>query len=256
VRFFYGINVNVNPPTFIFFKDDYIEFIKVKLLVMKQLKLIPLLLILSFFGCIKDDYIDDSQETELRITSTIDTLAMGDSYQMEALYLDNTGTSQNVGINWSSADPTIISITDEGLATGNNPGNTNLYATYESLIDTINVAVGATTMTMPEMREGTASTTSSYALTGYFTLIEDGDNLILEFFNDYNASTALPGLVVYLSNNANSSGSALEIAAVTTYNGAHSYSIPNTGINDYKYVLYFCKPFNVKVGHGEILLAQ
>ncbi len=223
---------------------------------MKQLKLLPFLIILSFLGCVKDDYIDDSQADELRITSTIDSLAMNDPYQMEAIYLDNTGISQNVGINWSSDDPTIISITNDGLATGNMAGRTNLYASYQSLIDTISVAVGATTMSFPEEREGTASTTSSYALSGKFTLSESGEDLVLEFFSDYNASTALPGLVIYLSNSATSSANALEIAAVTTYNGAHSYTIPNTGINDYKYVLYFCKPFNIKVGHGEILLAQ
>ena len=45
---------------------------------------------------------------------------------------------------------------------------------------------------------------------------------------------------------------AFEIGRVATFSGVHSYTIPNKGINDYNYIVYFCKPFNVKVGHGQI----
>ena len=45
---------------------------------------------------------------------------------------------------------------------------------------------------------------------------------------------------------------ALEIGAVETFNGAHSYVIENTDISEYEFILYFCKPFVVKVGDGQI----
>ncbi|MEM9549152.1 MAG: hypothetical protein AAGA77_24405, partial [Bacteroidota bacterium] len=62
----------------------------------------------------------------------------------------------------------------------------------------------------------------------------------------------LPGLYVYLTNNRNTTANALEIGAVEVFNGAHTYTVEDVGINDYKFLLYFCKPFNVKVGDGEI----
>ena len=58
-------------------------------------------------------------------------------------------------------------------------------------------------------------------------------DLELQFASNYTASSALPGLFIYLSNNANTNGDALEIGPVTDFSGAHSYTIPNTGILDY-----------------------
>ena len=89
-------------------------------------------------------------------------------------------------------------------------------------------------------------------LEGSFTLEQVGDDLLLEFADDYRASSALPGLYIYMTNNKNTNANALEIDAVETFNGAHSYTIQNVGINDYKFLLYYCKPFNVKVGDGDI----
>jgi len=101
---------------------------------------------------------------------------------------------------------------------------------------------------------GTINTTSSYKLTGSFTFSESAQSsdLELKLDDDYCASTALPGLYVYLSNNRNNISSGLEIGAVEVFSGAHTYNIPNTGINDYSFIVYFCKPFNVKVGDGEL----
>ena len=66
------------------------------------------------------------------------------------------------------------------------------------------------------------------------------------------ADDGLPGLYVYLSNNPNSVSGALEIGPVEVFEGAHDYTISGLDITTYAYVLYFCKPFNVKVGHGDI----
>ena len=66
------------------------------------------------------------------------------------------------------------------------------------------------------------------------------------------ACSSLPGLYLYLTNNPNTINGAQEVGEVTIFSGAHSYSIPNTGINEYNYLLYWCKPFSVKVGEGKI----
>ena len=90
-------------------------------------------------------------------------------------------------------------------------------------------------------------------LAGDFTLTDDNGDLTLSLAENYVASSNLPGLYVYLSNNPNSSANAYEIGAVTVFNGAHTYDLPDTiGIYDYQYLLYYCKPFSAKVGVGTI----
>ena len=104
----------------------------------------------------------------------------------------------------------------------------------------------------PTNGSGTIVSTSSYKLEGDFSLSETNGTLTLSFVDNYEASSALPGLYVYLTNNPNSINDALEIGKVEVFKGAHSYEIDNTSITAFDYVLYFCKPFRVKVGDGKI----
>lgn len=209
-------------------------------------------------SCIGDDLVMDTIDPVLRITTAVDSIAQDSSYQFGHLYLNNVGSQEPVDVIWSSTEPTVISITDQGLATALDSGSSWIKVNYNDagiqLADSALVHVGSmTTVLPPQVRTGTVVTTSTYLLQGDFTLSEDGPNLILEFASNYQASTALPGLYVYLSNNAATSANALELGAVQVFSGEHSYTIPGVGIDDYQYVLYFCKPFNVKVGDGEIL---
>lgn len=109
-------------------------------------------------------------------------------------------------------------------------------------------------VTAPQSYQGTIQTTSSYKLTGSYEYgLNDAGQLVLDIARDYEASTALPSLYVYLSNNPNSTSGSYEIAEVIVFNGAHSYTLPSSiDISDYKYILYWCKPFNVKVGDSTI----
>ena len=109
-------------------------------------------------------------------------------------------------------------------------------------------------VTAPQSYQGTIQTTSSYKLTGSYEYgLNDAGQLVLDIAGNYEASTALPGLYVYLSNNPNSTSGSYEIGEVTVFNGAHSYTLPSSvDISDYKYILYWCKPFNAKVGDSTI----
>ena len=215
------------------------------------------MLVIAFTSCIGDDIIEDRVTEDLRITNVIDTIGIGDTYQFETRYLDNVGERQDVSLEWSSSNESIVSITNSGLAEGKDSGEVVIIAEYQGidsyLTQEINVVVGVNTTEVEveeEVKEGSIITTSSYLLEGDFMVEEVDGNLMIEIANNYQASTALPGLFVYLSNNANSIGGAHEISAVSIFNGAHTYMVPNVGIEDYKFLLYFCKPFNVKVGDG------
>lgn len=207
-------------------------------------------------GCIKDDFVNDTIDPELRITSSIDTLALGSTFQFESKYLNNIGQEEEVAVAWSSSDNNILQISNNGLVNALSLGTAIIYVEYNAsnniLRDSTSVTVAQTTSVQVNEVNGSIKTTSSYLLEGDFSFKENALGVNLQFESNYKASTALPGLYIYLSNNKNSIANALEVAAVRIFSGSHEYQIDNLGFNDYKYIVYFCKPFNVKVGDGEL----
>lgn len=207
-------------------------------------------------GCIKDDFVNDLIDQQLRITSSIDTLAIGSTYPLEYVFHDFTGEEKEVAVNWESSNPGAISVNTEGVITANSFGTSTISATASQggrqYSDDLYVAAGNNTVIILEDRFGSIATSSSYELTGSFTVAAEGSGIEINFADDYVASSTLPGLYVYLSNNPNSIQSAYEIGAVETFSGAHTYSIPDVSISDYNYLVYFCAPFNAKVGDGTI----
>lgn len=216
----------------------------------------PLCLLTS---CIGDDIVDDYVQPEIRIQNPVSSIEEGTSYQFNYRFVNNVGQEEQVSPSWQSADPAILSIDASGLAMALAEGTTSITLSYqdefgETASVTEPVEVGASTVVVePTFRMGTIATTSSYELTGDFELSElPNGSLSLSFAANYVADDGLPGLYVYLSNNPNSRSGALEIGPVEVFRGAHEYVITGAQLDQYAYVLYFCKPFNVKVGHGDI----
>ena len=213
--------------------------------------------ILALSGCIGDDIIEDRVDPVVRISNAIDTLKNGTSYQFEATFFDEVGMETMIDLSWSSSDENVISISETGLANALQLGSAlilveGLAPSGEQVSAELLLHVGEETIVSISERMGTLQTTSSYELKGDFVLKEEGGVLKLSFANNYKASTALPGLYIYLTNNPSTSSGAFEIGAVTKFEGAHSYDLPSTiDLMDYEYVLYFCKPFNAKVGDGQ-----
>lgn len=221
---------------------------------MKNLLFLFSIIAISFTSCIEDDIIDDFVEPTIRITTTPDTIVVGSQFQFDFAYFNNVGQQENINPTWTSSNELLLTIDQNGLATAIEKGavtitvsspDVNLSASFE-------VNIGEVFVESPMGKSGTIATTSSYVLEGDFEITEEDGKLIISIAENYAASTALPGLFVYLTNNVSTTSGALEIGAVQTFNGAHSYEIDGIGINDFSHILYFCKPFNVKVGDGEI----
>ena len=223
----------------------------------KQLGIL-LMLCWMLSACIQDDIIFDTVLETFRITNRIDTLGLGDTFSFETRYTNNIGEVASPTISWSSSDDNIASVNANGAVTGIALGAANIYAKVllannTAVGDTLPIIVASeTTDVASGARSGSIAATSSYNLKGDFTLTQAGDDLILDFASNYEASQALPGLYVYLTNNPNTISGALEIGKVTTFAGAHDYTIEDVDVSKYDYVLYFCKPFRVKVGDGVI----
>jgi len=232
-----------------------IKTYKLKTMKLSQLFLFLLSAILVV-SCIEDDFVNDTIDPELRITSTIDTIAINTTFQFESMYLNNIGLEEEVSEIWTSSNPSVIEINSEGLATALSTGQSTISVEFLSegilLRDSMIVAVGEETIVQVNSFEGSIRTTTFYDLEGDFVYTETESGVNLSFADNYLASAGLPGLFIYLSNNNNSIANALEIGAVEVFSGAHEYDVEGVGFNDYKYIVYFCKPFNVKVGEGEL----
>ena len=207
-------------------------------------------------GCIGDDIIDDRVDERIRIMSNVDTIGFGEEYQFEASFFNNVGAETEIAIEWSSSDENIITIDQTGLAKALASGQANIYATVDLvekvLRDTISIVVGENTVITVDSRSGTIEASSFYTLTGSFTMIEEDGKVTITFAEDYEASEALPGLYLYLTNNPNTVSGALEIGKVEVFKGEHTYELESLAINEYNHLLYWCKPFRVKVGDGDI----
>lgn len=229
---------------------------------MKQTNLLTAFLFcIIVTSCIQDDIINDRVDPILRIENPLETLAIGATYQLEATYLNNIGQEEVINLSWITSDDQIVQVDNSGNILANNAGTATITVSAidsENNLITTQDDITVTDNTNEEItiRSGIISTTSSYALSGNFTMeeITEENNIIIQISEDYEASTALPGLYLYLTNNPNSINGAYEVGPVTVFSGAHTYtfSANDVGLNQYGYLLYWCKPFSVKVGQGLI----
>lgn len=209
-------------------------------------------------ACIGDDFIDDNIDPVLRITNAVDTIAIGTTYQLEHIYLNNIGREENINTQWTSSDESVLEVNATGLVTASSIGTATITISSvdldQILVQSIEITISdsAPTGTSLQMSEGTIIASSFYTLEGSFSYTQTEEGIDIIFAEDYKASTALPGLYVYLSNNQNSIADAYEIGKVNVFNGAHTYEIEDVGFSDYQFLVYYCKPFNVKVGDGEL----
>lgn len=175
--------------------------------------------------------------TQSRLGETIQT---EHQFEVTAIPIDTeTSTTSDTNVDTITSSDTNLDTT-----TGTDTSTTSSDTTTST--ETVIVV-------SPQFFEGQVKSTSSYLLQGNYQYCFENDVLTLNLDDTYRADTALPGLYVYLGNNLNTVYGAYEIGKVTVFEGEHSYSLPASfGLMDYKYILYWCKPFNVKVGDAQL----
>jgi hypothetical protein len=216
--------------------------------------------VLFLTSCIGEDIIDDTVEERLVAGNPINTLGVNRFHNLDVRYFNSVGQREGRLITYTSSDPEVATVNSAGVLAGRSEGETTITYSVTTAEDRLSesflltVVNDAVDESVTE-KSGTIITTSSYLLEGEFVLskVEGSEDILLSIDESYRASTALPGLYLYLTNNPFTPNGALEIGPVEVFSGAHEYTIPNTGLNDYNYLLYWCKPFVVKVGEGEIL---
>ncbi len=220
---------------------------------MSRLVTILNLIFILLIGCIGTDIVDDRVDEMVVINTRISGIKVGEMIKYEAIYLNNIGLPEEVNFTWSSSDETIISIDSEGLATALSKGIATIQAEHNEFFDSIEVEAGEETIVDQDERKANLATVSSYPLTGTAILKVENGELILDLLDDFNTTSDLPGLYVYLTNNVTNTNFAVEIAKVASFSGSQNYVVPgNPGLFDYNYVLFYCKPFRVPVGNGKL----
>ena len=233
---------------------------------MKQFKLVFFILFIGFTSCIQEDIVEDTIPEEIRITSTVNILNEGDIIMLEAFYYNNVGIIENKTINWESSNSTIISIDNASAnITALSEGVATITAKTisddgEELVDNLTITVVASdevVTPVETIKIGTIVKTSSYVAAGDFEILETSTGIQINLASNYLADQSLPGFALFLTNNPNSLSNALQIDAYDDsdgvhYAGAFTYNVDNVGINDYQYLVQWCRPFSILVGQAII----
>ncbi|MGD1845417.1 MAG: DM13 domain-containing protein [Salibacteraceae bacterium] len=108
---------------------------------MKKNALIAVVLLATLFsGCIGTDVIDDLGNVDPRLeligtnVRPLDTILVGGDLQYSSRFIDATNTVVSVGITWESSDPSIATVSADGLAQGVKGGVTVITGSYQGLI--------------------------------------------------------------------------------------------------------------------------
>ncbi len=206
-----------------------------------------------FVGCIGTDIVEEViVDTEVAITSRIQSLAVGESFQFEADFFDELGERVSSDIVWSSDNDQIVSITSGGLATAIAPGDVIIRAVSGAARDSVMLTAGAVTVFGPLERSGNFRGLRNYRVNGSFTLTENGNNLELTFSSNFSSSNG-PGLFVYLSNNASRTNGGIEVGRLQRNSGSQTYTISRdrAQLDTYNHVIIYCKPFGAAFGTGK-----
>ena len=212
-------------------------------------------------SCVGEDVLDVLIEERLVVINPVTSLNPGESYSLSIRFFNNVGAEEVIPVNYNSSEESVATINPAGVITTLAEGQTTISAQVttpqgQELRESFLLTITNDQLEDADPTEGfgTIRTTSSYILEGGFLIRElpETGAVRIEVDETYRADTDLPGLYVYLTNNPSSIANALEIGPVEIFSGSHQYTIADTRLKDYNYLLYWCKPFEVKVGDAQI----
>ncbi len=186
---------------------------------------------------------DTSAVASISIQSSSTMIRVGETILFQPTVRNINGMIlNNKPITWSSSDVSVLSVSTLGLATSLAPGAAIITATSDKAVSNgVSVLVS---QAMTTSRSGVFSGNGSYTVNGNVTMEIVNNNLQLNFTNF--SSSSGPGLYIYLGNSVNSG---ISIEALNNRTGSFTVDLPSSiSIDDYNYVLIWCKPFGLTFG--------
>jgi uncharacterized protein YjdB len=186
----------------------------------------------------------------VNITAPATTVSIGNTLQLVANAQNINGDNVNsTNYTWSSDNASIATVSASGLVTAVANGVANITATTDGVSSQkFEITVGN-----GNQLTGVFNGRGSYNVSGNVTLKSTSNNNLELTLSSNFASSAGPGLHVYLSNSGTSASGGLEIAPLRKTSGSDTYLVTGgVNLDQYKYVLIYCKPFTVIFGVAEL----
>ena len=194
---------------------------------------------------------DPNQVASVIVIPDSSQISVGESLQFIASAWNLNGdVIEGLTFSWSSSNPNIATIDDNGLATAIIPGVVDIVAETDGIesVPARLAVLGQSRTGMFTKREGT-----SYTVSGTATLEERADgSLVLEIGRDFVSSNG-PGLEVFLSHNNTVNSQSRNLGRLESTSGAQSYDVPpGIELTTFDWVIIHCVPFNVTFGFAEL----
>ena len=192
---------------------------------------------------------DPNQLASISVLPNSANFSVGTQIQFSAQGLNGNGqTISGINFQWNSTDQSIVSINSNGVAETLMPGVAFIYASADGIqSDNIRVEVRGQSKTGQFQR----NPSTSYVVEGTATLTIDGNDLLLQFGDDFRCSNG-PGLHVYLANGQSISAGGVDLGRLKSTSGAQSYRLNGSSNVDFTHVIIHCVPFNVSFGFAEL----
>ena len=200
--------------------------------------------------------LETATSTTETAASTSDTSTTTTETSTSTTETSTTTTDTSTSTSETSTATSETSTATSDTSTATTESSTSTSETSDTTTTTTESSTSTTDngiVTAVQFFEGQIYSTSGYVLQGNYRYENNGTQIILSLDETYRASSSLPGLYLYLTNNPNSPEDGYEVEKVPVFAGAHSYTLPmSIGLMDYKYLLYWCKPFRVEVGEAQL----
>lgn len=192
---------------------------------------------------------DSLTPAAILIESDTNEISQNDTLRFRATVTNINGVelAEEV-VTWNSSDLGVLTVDQTGFATAVGVGSSEVTATAGNVVsNTINVLVSQATVTS---RSGSFQNENGYRVSGDVELRQTANNdLELRFSSNF-SSQAGPDLAIYLGNNTSSG---IEIASLNQLSGSFTVAVPSTiEINDYDFVLIWCKAVNAAFGSARL----
>ena len=183
------------------------------------------------------------------------SIEVGNTQQFEAMAMTSDGMEiPDVEFTWSSSDEMVATVDAFGEATAVGAGMAMITATADSVSGSAMLAVMESAS-----RSGTFSGAGGYRTSGTVFLEEDpSGGLVLRFDSDFKVQMSGFYVILYTTTQISlrrppPEGTFVNLGQVTATTGAQSYTVPmNVALDDYDYVIIYCRPFDVVVGVAEL----
>ena len=155
----------------------------------------------------------------------------------------NNGMDVNgLTFNWNSSDTSIVSVNSAGMVMGKNHGTAMVSASANGIT--------SAPVMVQVIKLGTFSGSGS----GGMAILKIENNILkLETSATFFSNTGAPDLRIYLTNNSGNINGALEVSTLNQRSGAQTWNIAApTTINQYRYVLIWCKQFGGAYGVADM----